>query len=286
MGRSDLCRAALAIAGMSLGIAPAAAQFGGMFDDPPRPSVNIPNRPPARQPVRPPEPPPPATSEAEPAGPGIAPPVSIQSQPLPPPPGAAAEPQPAALPPGAPPDASPLPGLPPGQRQPRGTPQPANTNPQPGDEIVTAPPPQKIPNPTAVFSGLDKITGRITSFDVAINETVQFGALQVTPRACYTRPPTETPNTDAFVEVDEVTLQGEVKRIFTGWMFAASPGLHGVEHPIYDVWLTDCKGGTPTGPVADAQPQPAPAAAPARPPQRQTQPRQQRQPGVTFQAPR
>ena len=129
-------------------------------------------------------------------------------------------------------------------RQPRGAPpQPADTAPQPGDEVVVEPPPQRITNPTAVFAGLDKITGRIISFDVAINETVQFGALQVTPRVCYSRPPTETPNTDAFVEVDEVTLQGEIKRIFTGWMFAASPGLHAVEHPIYDVWLTDCKGG-------------------------------------------
>ena len=114
-----------------------------------------------------------------------------------------------------------LPGLPPGTKQPRGAApqQPANTAPQPGDEIVVEPPPQRISNPTAVFAGLDKITGRIISFDVAINETVQFGALQVTPRVCYSRPPTETPNTDAFVEVDEVTLQGEIKRIFTGWMY-------------------------------------------------------------------
>ena len=88
---------------------------------------------------------------------------------------------------------------------------------------------------------------------------MQFGALQVTPRVCYTRPPTETPNTDAFVEVDEVTLQGEVKRIFTGWMFAASPGLHGVEHAIYDVWLTNCKGATQTvtaTPTSDPTPPP------------------------------
>ena len=133
--------------------------------------------------------------------------------------------------------------LPPGPGSPRNAPQQANTAPQPGDEVVVEPPPQRITNPTAIFSGLDKITGRIISFDVAINETVQFGALQVTPRVCYSRPPTETPNTDAFVEVDEVTLQGEIKRIFTGWMFAASPGLHAVEHPIYDVWLTECKGG-------------------------------------------
>jgi hypothetical protein len=102
----------------------------------------------------------------------------------------------------------------------------------------------RIRNPVALFSGLDKITGRIISFEVNINETVQFGSLQLTPRVCWTRPPTEQPHTTAFVEVDEVTFTNEYRRIFTGWMFAASPGLHGVEHAIYDVWMTDCKGGT------------------------------------------
>jgi hypothetical protein len=139
--------------------------------------------------------------------------------------------------------------LPPGVRAPRGTPQPSNTTVQPGDEVIAAPPAQKIPNQTAVFSGLDKITGRIISFDVTLGETVQFGALQVVPRVCFTRPPTEAAATDAFVEVSEVTLQGEVRRIFSGWMFAASPGLNAVEHPIYDVWLTDCK--QPTMAVAE-----------------------------------
>ena len=151
-------------------------------------------------------------------------------------------------------------------------PQPADTSPQPGDEVIAEPPSQKITNPAALFSGLDKITGRIINFDVAIGETVQFGALQVTPRACYTRPPTETPNTDGFVEVDEVTLQGEVRRIFTGWMFASSPGLHAVEHPIYDLWLTDCKG-----PVVTAEQQPAAETPPAPTPAR-AQPKQQQQP--------
>ena len=102
----------------------------------------------------------------------------------------------------------------------------------------------KIKNPTAVFNGLDKITGRIISFEVAVDETVQFGALQITPRICFSRPPTESPLTDAFIEVDEVTLENKYRRIFSGWMFAASPGLHGVEHAVYDVWLTECKGGT------------------------------------------
>lgn len=100
---------------------------------------------------------------------------------------------------------------------------------------------ERISNPVAEFSGLDKITGRITSFDVYINETVQFGALQVTPKVCYSRTESETPRTDSFVEVDEITLDRKIRRIFTGWMFADSPGLNAVEHPIYDVWLKDCK---------------------------------------------
>ena len=106
------------------------------------------------------------------------------------------------------------------------------------------PPADKIKNPTAVFSGLDKITGRIVSFEVAVDETVQFGALQLTPRVCYTRPPTESAKTTAFLEVDEVTLENKYRASSPGWMFASSPGLHAIEHPIYDVWLVDCKGGT------------------------------------------
>lgn len=99
----------------------------------------------------------------------------------------------------------------------------------------------RISNPVAVFSGLDKITGRITTFDVYIGETYQFGALQVTPRVCYTSLADEATRTDGFVEVNEITLDKKIKRIFTGWMFADSPGLNAVEHPIYDVWLKDCK---------------------------------------------
>lgn len=99
----------------------------------------------------------------------------------------------------------------------------------------------RISNAVAVFSGLDKITGRITEFDVYINETVQFGALQVTPKACYSRDETEAQHVDAFVQVEEITLDRRIRQIFSGWMFADSPALNAIEHPIYDVWLKDCK---------------------------------------------
>jgi hypothetical protein len=293
----------IAVTAVLVSVQPAAAQFGTIFGGPPRPPGDIPQSGPpsgddryysaqpqqrwTREPrvVAPPPqgyPPPypqqqgypqqgypqqgyPDQQAARPPSGGY------QQQELPPPPGATAAPPPPGQQPAA------LPGLPPGQRQPRGQPgdtpaAPAAPAP-PNDEVVIAPPAQKIPNTTAVFSGLDKITGRIISFDVALNETVQFGALQVTPRVCYTRPATEASNTDGFIEVDEITLQGEIKRIFSGWMFAASPGLHAVEHPIYDVWLADCKG--PQQPAVAAI---EPAPAPAPPPQKQAPRPQQARP--------
>jgi hypothetical protein len=251
--------AALIAASSVLPVVPAAAQFfnpfEALFGPPPRPPSGVPGgRPQVPQqsyPQYPDQSDPRYPQQQYPGEANLprqgAPTAGVQSQPLPPPPGGTAS-------------VDPLPG-----RQPRGTPQPADTSPQPGDEVIAEPPPQKIENKGALFSGLDKITGRIINFDAAVGETVQFGALQVTPRICYTRPPTDTPNTDAFIEVDEVTLQGEVKRIFTGWVFASSPGLHAVEHPIYDVWLTDCKNPVVAA-VAPPEPPPvAPAPPPAKP---------------------
>ena len=110
----------------------------------------------------------------------------------------------------------------------------------------------RIENAVAEFSGIDKITGRIIKFDVYIGETVQFGALQVTPRVCYSRPVTETPKTTSFLEVDEITLDRKIRRIFTGWMFADSPGLNAIEHSVYDIWLNDCKQESDIAPPSDS----------------------------------
>src|ERR1700694_3331519 len=121
----------------------------------------------------------------------------------------------------------------------------------------------RIENGVAVFAALDKVTARTSKFEVPLNETVTFGALKVTPRVCYSRPPTEQPKTTSFVEVDEIQLDGQPKRIFTGWRFAESPGINAVEHPVFDVWLTDCekpkgalaqKGGEQPADASQAQP--------------------------------
>lgn len=124
---------------------------------------------------------------------------------------------------------------------------------------------QKIENSKAVFAALDKVTARISKLEIGLGETVQFGALKVTPRACYSRAPTEPPKTSTFVEIDEILLDGKTQRIFAGWMFAENPGLNAVEHPVFDVWLTDC--ALPTRPAVAHSPSartgrpPLPAAA-------------------------
>lgn len=111
---------------------------------------------------------------------------------------------------------------------------------------------QRIENQVAVFAALDKVTARISKLEVKLGETVKFGALKVTPRNCFSRPATEQPKTTTFVEVNEIELDGSEKPLFKGWMFAESPGLNAVEHPVYDVWLTECaqpRSAAPT-PVA------------------------------------
>lgn len=134
---------------------------------------------------------------------------------------------------------------------------------------------QRVDNSVAVFAALDKVTAKISRLEVPLNQTASFGSLRVTPRACYTRQPTEPPKTTTFVEIDEMQLDGKEKRIFSGWMFADSPGLNAVEHPVFDVWLTEC-----SFPRNVAQQRPAnPNAAPTGPtPPPQDEPRRRRVP--------
>ena len=119
---------------------------------------------------------------------------------------------------------------------------------------------ERVSNPIALFAGLDKVTGLTTTFESKIGEEKRFGGLFVKADACYTRDVTEEPRTTAFVEVEEIESDDTRRKIFSGWMFAESPGLSAVEHPIYDVWLTGCRDPNAPPPVVeqvpDTQPMP------------------------------
>lgn len=97
------------------------------------------------------------------------------------------------------------------------------------------------PEPVALLEGLDKITARVSKFEAPVGAAVQFGTLAIRFRDCEKSPPEDPPESAAFVEIDE-TRTGEVRtRVFSGWMFASSPALSALEHPVYDVTLLDCK---------------------------------------------
>lgn len=121
--------------------------------------------------------------------------------------------------------------------------------------LATAVPAMADPFPVAAFSGLDKVTARVTKFDAEVGKPTRFGALEIVVRACDKKPPEEPPQTAAYVEIrqiNEETNQVEPQPIFKGWMFAESPGLNALEHPVYDVWLNTCK--TASGPASSGKP--------------------------------
>ena len=94
----------------------------------------------------------------------------------------------------------------------------------------------------AVLQGLDKTTARVSTFELNINERGTFGTLIIKVRACRKRPPTEPPESAAYVEGLDKKTGEQPTRLFAGWMFASSPTLNSLEHPVYDVWVLKCSG--------------------------------------------
>jgi hypothetical protein len=110
-----------------------------------------------------------------------------------------------------------------------------------------------ISEPIALLQGLDKITARVSKFEAPVGTPVQFGTLSIKVRDCEKNPPEETPESAAFVEIDE-RRPGEVNlRVFSGWMFASSPALSALEHPVYDVNVLDCKAASGSPPASSGK---------------------------------
>ncbi|MCR9128846.1 MAG: DUF2155 domain-containing protein [Alphaproteobacteria bacterium] len=102
------------------------------------------------------------------------------------------------------------------------------------------------PGSVAILRGLDKVTARTRDFEAPVGEEVEFGALAITVQYCRRRPPEEPPEVFAFLQVDDRRTDGfgaeiDGERIFSGWMFASNPALNPLEHPVYDVWVIDCR---------------------------------------------
>ncbi len=115
----------------------------------------------------------------------------------------------------------------------------------------------------ATLRALDKITGRSTDIEVKVGEPVVFGSLKVELKVCYQTPPEEAPESAAFLKIastqpvavetmeaavdaeDVVTVSEDNPELFSGWMYASSPGLSALEHPVYDIWVIRCTAPDP-----------------------------------------
>ena len=108
--------------------------------------------------------------------------------------------------------------------------------------LVSAICPQVAAEPygAAVLQALDKVTARVSTFEAPVGDSVRFGTLHIIARACDKRPPEETPESAAFLDISEIKLGEPTEGVYRGWMFASSPALAAMEHPVYDVWVVDC----------------------------------------------
>lgn len=97
--------------------------------------------------------------------------------------------------------------------------------------------------PSVKLQGLDKSVGRTVTFEAKVGSTIQYGPLYIKIQACRKAPPIEKPESAAFLQIWEVP-PGEEKSewSFSGWMFASSPALSPMDHPVYDVWVLECTG--------------------------------------------
>ena len=93
---------------------------------------------------------------------------------------------------------------------------------------------------------LDKITARITEVNLPVGNEQKFGTLIIKARYCRSRPPQEIPESFAYLEIDDVSVNGKRERIFDGWMLASSPAVSALEHSVYDVWVIGCKTVSPS----------------------------------------
>ena len=96
----------------------------------------------------------------------------------------------------------------------------------------------------AVLQGLDKVVGRVQTIEAPVGVPVHFGTLQIVAAACRKRPPEEPPESAAYLEITEARPGEAGQPRFKGWMFASSPALSAMEHPVYDVWVLDCKASS------------------------------------------
>ena len=117
----------------------------------------------------------------------------------------------------------------------------------------------------AQLQALDKITARVSRLEAKVGDPITFGSLTILVKACRKAPPEDTPESAAFLQIWERKPDEDSRWVYSGWMFASSPALAAMDHPVYDIWVLDCRKEA-TSAASSASASPASGAVPAPPP--------------------
>jgi hypothetical protein len=98
-----------------------------------------------------------------------------------------------------------------------------------------------VPRAIAQLQALDKVTARVSVFEARVGEPARFDTLTIVVRACHARPPEEVPDAAAWMEITDSRAPAGGPPAFRGWMFANAPGVHMLEHPVYDIRILACR---------------------------------------------
>ena len=137
---------------------------------------------------------------------------------------------------------------PPAQKNAEPTPAPAPEQPS------ALPPGTMIDEPLAILQALDKVTARIKRIPINVGQNATFGTLTVKVDSCRKAPPEDPPESAAFLEIIDTKPSQPPVKVFSGWMFASSPALSAMDHPVYDIWVVDCASDAATAGASPASP--------------------------------
>ncbi len=118
---------------------------------------------------------------------------------------------------------------------------PSSTITTPSSEEDDFAPEKNIVTNGVTLQGLDKQTARVFIIDAVIGQTIEFGNLKIVVRHCEKAPLESRQESMAFVTISEEKPNSAPQNVFSGWMFSSSPALSALDHPIYDLWVKECK---------------------------------------------
>ena len=88
---------------------------------------------------------------------------------------------------------------------------------------------------------LDKISSKNEFIKLVNGEEFFYKDLAIKSMKCTNSEFDDNPEIKAYIQVRDLTRSdNDEVYTFNGWMFSSSPSIAPFDHPVYDIWLTNC----------------------------------------------